>query len=144
MRDGRTKGEALVDVSAETSAIDYGSAMILAITYENREGEGTLDASIEITKDRFGPTGSSIGMRFHGASGRWEELAEVPLTQAERTANKRILDAVDGEPAGFESRNTLSTAAGGNRKVNLVAIRSLLVPGGALEERDGRIVRRHP
>lgn len=142
MRDGKTHGEALVDVAAETSAIEYGSAAILVITYENREGGETLDARIEITKGRFGSTGAGIGMRFHGASGRWEELAEVPRTKAQRAANDRILVAADGEPAGFASRNALAEAAGGNRAADLEAIRRLLVPGGALEERDGRIVRR--
>jgi replicative DNA helicase len=143
MRDGKTRGEELVDASAETSAIEAGSAAVLAITYENRDGSDTTDMRIEIAKGRFGATGANVGMRFHGPSGRWEELDEVPLTNGERTAEEAVLAALSLKPEGYESRNALVAATKGNRQQVLSAVRRLLnVQRGKLEIRDGRVVRR--
>jgi hypothetical protein len=139
MRDGKTRGEALVDVAAETSAIEAGSAAVLVITYEDRDGADTTDARIVVAKGRFGSTGACIGMRFHGASGRWEELEAVPQRKAEREADARILAALARCPDGFESGNALSAAAGGNKAANLAAIKRLHVPGGPIERRVDRL-----
>jgi hypothetical protein len=142
MRDGKTRGEALVDVAAETSAIEAGSAAMLAITYEDRDGADSTDVRIEVAKGRFGATGSSLGMRFHGASGRWEELEVVPQRKPERDAEERILEALGKCPDGFDSASALSSKAGGNRSANLAAIKRLHVPGGPIERRGERLCRR--
>jgi replicative DNA helicase len=139
MRDGKTRGEALVDVAAETSAIEAGSAAVLVITYEDRDGNETTDARIEVAKGRFGSTGASLGMRFHGPSGRWEELDAVPLTKSERLANQRVLNALTANPEGFASQNKLATAAGGKKQDTLAAIKRLHVPGGSIERRGDRL-----
>lgn len=143
MRDGKTKGEALVDAAAETSAIEAGSAAVLAITYTDRDGGDIMDARVEIAKGRFGATGSSVGMRFHGPSGRWTELEHVPMSPGERAADERVLAALDAAPPdGYASRNALCLVAKGNRRENLEAMKRLFVPGGPLEERGGRLYRR--
>lgn len=142
MRDGKSRGEALVDTSAETSAIEFGSANIIAITYENREGADITDARVEIPKGRFGSTGACVPMRFHGASGLWEELTEVQPMRSERDADDRIMSALDRAPGGYESRTELHKAAGGNKSDNLSAIRRLMAFGGPIEIRNGRLVKR--
>lgn len=142
MRDGKTKGEALIDVAAESSAIEAGSAAVLAITYENRDGSDETDATIQVAKGRFGASGAAIGMRFHGPSGRWEELEELPISNAQREAEERIMSALDKTPEGFESRNDLAKATGGKKSEVLAAVRRLMVPNGPIEMRDGRIHRR--
>lgn len=142
MRDGKTRGEALIDVAAESSAIEAGSASVLAITYENRDGSDETDVRIEVAKGRFGASGASIGMRFHGPSGRWEELDELPMTETQKDAEAAVMDALDKAPDGFASRNDLAKATGGKRAEILAAVKRLLVPNGPIELRDGRIHRR--
>ncbi len=144
MRDGKTRGEALVDAAAETSAIEAGSAVMLAITYENRDSDqvGPLDARLEVAKARYGITGAAVGMRFDGARGRWIEQDGLPLTGAEREATDRVLKAARGQATGFDSATELHKAARGNKAENLAAIRRELQIVGRLERRDGRIFAR--
>jgi len=142
MRDGKSRGEALVDVAAEASAIEAGSAALLAITYENRDGGDITDARIEVAKGRFGATGASVPMRFHGATGLWQELTEATPLRSEREAEQRVLAAMDRTSDGFESRTEIHKAATGNKAENLAAIRRLLAPNGPIEIRDGRIHKR--
>lgn len=139
MRDGKTRGEALVDAAAETSSIEAGSSIMLAITYENRDGGDTTDASLQIAKGRFGATGAQIGMRFHGASGRWEELEGVPLSKLERDCEDKIRDALRSCPDGYETRTALVKAAGLQKQAGLSTLKRLCVPGGWIETRDGRL-----
>jgi replicative DNA helicase len=141
MRDGKSRGEELVDTASETSAIEAGSAATLVIAYENREGEDTLDARIVVAKARYGETGAEVGARFVGASGRWTELDSVPLSKGEREASERIVDAARGKPDGFDSATKLSEAAGGNKQANLAAIRRELRIGGGLERGPDQRIR---
>lgn len=131
------RGEQLVDAAAESSAIEAGSSVVLAITYENRDGGNETDVSLEIAKGRFGATGARIGMRFHGASGRWEELDEAPLSKADRAAEGDLFAVLRGKPEGFVNRTALVKAAGLNKAQGLATLRRLIVPGGPIEERDG-------
>lgn len=142
MRDGKTRGEALVDTAAESSSIEAGSAAMLILTYENRDGSDETDVSVEVAKGRFGASGASMGMRFHGPSGRWTELTEAPVPKSQRDAEERIMEALDAKPDGYESRNDLAKAIGGNKATVLAAIKRLLVPNGPIEQRDSRICRR--
>jgi hypothetical protein len=142
MRDGKTKGEALVDTAAETSAIEAGSSAVLVLTYENRDGSESTDVAIQVAKGRFGAPGAALGFRFHGASGRWEELDEVPLKKADVDAEAVIMAILDRTPEGFTSRSDLQVAAGVNRQQGLATIKRLLVPNGPIEMRDGRLHRR--
>jgi len=142
MRDGKTRGEALIDVAAESSAIEAGSAAVLAITYENRDGGDETDATIQIAKGRFGASGAAIGMRFHGPSGRWEELEELPQSKGDREVEEGLMAALDRTPEGFKSGSDLVKEAGVNRQAGLKAIKRLHVVNGPIEKRDGRYVRR--
>jgi hypothetical protein len=151
MRDGKTRGEAHVDGGAETSAIEYGSAAIMAITYENREGEQEVDVRVAIPKGRYEATGSEVGMRFDGASGQWTELVGLPPTKAEREAEVRILATLKAVPAGFPSFNeayhALKTYAADNKKGDRGAANKawgrLTLPGGPIARlADGQYILR--
>ena len=139
-RDGSTGGEALVDATSETNAIESGSAVMLAITFDNREGEDTTDAKIVIAKGRFGATGAAVGMRFHGPSGRWVELDGPPMTSGQREIREAVVEAVNNAVDGFESRNAIHKSIGGNKSAVLRAVEDELKQGGRLFVSRGRIL----
>lgn len=142
MRDGKTKGEALVDTAAEASAIEAGSSVVLAITYENRDGSEFTEVALQVAKGRFGATGAEIGMQFHGPSGRWTELDAAPIPKAEQEAERQIMDALRANTDGFKTRGDLVKAAGCQRQLGLAVLRRLISPNGRIDIRDGLLFAR--
>jgi hypothetical protein len=114
-RDGATSGEDLVDVDAESGAIESDAAVKLVVTFKSRNGEAATDVGVVVAKNRFGCVGARLGFRFEGASGRWIETGDLPPVSANTRASNRLLDAfrrTEGE--GFPNKTAARAKAGGN------------------------------
>lgn len=99
IRDGVGESEELGDTGAESAELENSATNTLVLSYATKDGANVHDVQVHITKCRFGGT-SKIGLRFTGATGRWEELARAPLLPAETERRKGILENVDRHEQG--------------------------------------------
>lgn len=96
MGAGGGRAESYMDAGAETAEIERAAGTVIALVYAAEDGATVHEVTAMIAKARLGVPGQ-VGLRFHGASGRWENLGAVPLSAAAREDAKidlRVLEAV--------------------------------------------------
>ncbi len=121
LRKGESIGADTATTGAESSQIERGAYLTIAIGEAVARDDGSADVSLSIGKARFGGGDRVIPCRFDGASGRWR-VTGAGVTAAEHRAN-RDADRDSGrvEAARLAVLGKLGTAPGPMSK-NEVAV----------------------
>jgi hypothetical protein len=140
-RDGATSGEDLVDVDAESGAIESDAAVKLVVTYKSRNGEEATDVGIVVAKNRFGCVGTKVGFRFEGATGRWTETGVLPPVSPANVAHDRVRDALRAAGlGGLRNKSELKRKAGGNSSDTGIVIEEMLAAGEIVRSPDNGVL----
>ncbi len=137
-----------MSLAKESGDIDYAAATIIFVDVadgKDRDMDGWRPGRIAVAKSRHGETGFA-GVRFHGATGRWEEYregvqalsAEARLEKRQRESmnlmEERILQQVTATPK--ISRTGLANLVKGNNNARVLAINTLIEQGKLIEIDD--------
>lgn len=133
MREGEGTAEEFIDAGGESSAIEQESANVMSLLYKPRDNVIEHEVTVAVSKARLNVPGK-IGLRFHGPSGRWTELSDIPLTPADQDRKARILAELDRSAP--KSRAAIHQAIGGRKQAVLDLLR-ILVDAGAVREVPG-------
>ncbi len=112
----RTPAE-LVGTAKESGTIEYDAAAVLYLETEPCPLGGSSNARLHVAKSRFGATGT-VGLRFHGASGRFTEDQLASLAPDQRA----VFDAVE---AGATTYDDLRAAVAMNKQKTLQIVKAL-------------------
>lgn len=96
MREGSGSAEDYTEAGAETSELEKSAGTMIVLVYATEDGVTTHEVTAMIPKGRMSGSGR-VGLRFHGPSGRWEDLGFAPVTPAEQKearVDRAVLAAV--------------------------------------------------
>jgi replicative DNA helicase len=141
-----------LSLAKESGDIDYAAATIAFVDVaEEHDGFGWKPGRIAVAKSRHGEVGFA-GVRFHGATGRWEAFADgvnalsgnaQQATKAERRMEQdemRVLQKVRElrayGPEKLMNKTALKSAVGGNGQAIGQAIDRLIVKKQLVELRQ--------
>lgn len=146
MRNGQSNNtEDYVDAGAETSDLEKFASTVIALVYASADGAREHEVTAMIAKQRLGGP-CKVGLKFHGASGRWEDLGRTPVTASARKEEERtnqILEMVGRHPRRF-TKTELRQAVGGdatptNKLIDkLVSLGKLVLASAIRQMADGR------
>lgn len=123
----------LVGAGAESGAIEFDSSGMMVLDIDPPGDDGLRDGRIRLLKHRFGPSPITVGVRFNGRLGLFEECKLAALPPDLRA----IFDAVkSGETAATEIAKML-----GVRKETTVERLDLMVKRGILRRGIGQPIR---
>lgn len=127
MRNGGGNTEDYVDAGAETSDIEKAASTVIALVYASADGVATHEVTAMIAKQRLGGP-CKVGLKFHGPSGRWEDLGHAPESPAAKKKAERvalIIGLVERHRAHF-TKTELRNAAGGDTTATIRLIDELV------------------
>lgn len=104
MREGSGSAEDYTEAGAETSELEKSAGTMIVLVYATEDGVTTHEVTAMIPKGRMSGSGR-VGLRFHGPSGRWEDLGVVPVSPAEQK-EARVDRAVLAAIASASSKPT--------------------------------------
>lgn len=133
MRNGAGGGantEDFIDAGAETSDLEKFASTVIVLSYQTADGFATHEVTAMIAKQRLGGP-CKAGLKFHGPSGRWEDLGHAPASVAarkERERTEQIVELVGRHPRHW-TKTELKKSAGGDSGPTLKLINKLLEDG---------------
>jgi DNA-binding CsgD family transcriptional regulator len=108
-----------LNISKESGEIELAAAVVAHLDVKaDCDEQGWRSARFILAKTRFGSLGI-VGLRFHGASGRFEASGVAALTEYDYEILQRIHEGT------FASANAVAKAAGRNRPKVLDTVRRL-------------------
>lgn len=116
-QNGSDNPEDYMDAGAETSAIERAARTLIALVAAGKSEDGGKEVSAMIAKQTLGGA-CKAGLKFYGASGRWEDLGRAPVSMATKARQERvktILDLVERGPGEY-TKTELRGRAGGDTK----------------------------
>jgi replicative DNA helicase len=106
----------------ESGDVDYDAAGLLYLQADPCPESGWTPAKLHVSKHRFGPAGQTVGLRFWGATGRFEEDPRAALSEE----HEALLEAIRaGATTSDEAAKSIKMRATRARDV----VRALLSMG---------------
>ena len=111
LRKGDVVGADTATTGAESSQIERGAYLTIAIGEAVARADGSTDVSLSIGKSRFGVGDRVIPCSFDGATGRWRVTGPAVTAADHRAARAADKDAGKVATAGLAVLGVLSSSA---------------------------------
>lgn len=143
LRAGESIGDATTEAGAESNAIEYGSAVQIALGQLVENGDGTATMEANISKVRYGRGDFVVPLGYNGAHGWFRSTgtaapaAEVRQARANAAVESKAQAKRDAIIAALVDGGTLSASAlrerVGGRKHDVIALVRKLAAEGVIE-----------